>query len=304
MTLTQDGNRARYYAERKKVEAQQGNPVREDVSEAARKRIAREIAARTYYRNAEGFDADLGNWMRSELDRVLLRENVNSFFLFPSSFGKEMMGLSLDEFLQALEICVSYIVRYRANPLTDINVLQSILADDLSAFRLVDTGKANRPRYQVQRIDNKHLHSVITDRTFELTQIAGLASAQGDYADAWRHYSRGDLDDAATNAGKAVESACKAVIKKIDPTSTPENMNLGPLVTLLVQKNVIPSAMTSIANHLEQIFRASGGLRNQAGTGAHGSVDLTTSEASVALLALRLSGTLIAFLAERWEQLK
>jgi hypothetical protein len=134
-----------------------------------------------------------------------------------------MTRLSLDEFLQALEICVSYIVRYRANPLTDVNVLQSILADDLSAFRIVDTGKGNEPRYQVQRIDNKHLHTVITDRTFELTQIAGLASAQGDYADAWRHYSRGDFDDAAMNAGKAVESACKAVIKKLDPTSAPEN---------------------------------------------------------------------------------
>jgi hypothetical protein len=70
-----------------------------------------------------------------------------------------------------------------------------------------------------------------------------------------------------------------------------------------VQKDVIPSAMTSIATHLEQIFRASGGLRNQAGNGDHGSVDLTTPEASVALLALRLSGTLIAFLAERWGPL-
>lgn len=301
MTLRQGGTRARYYAERKKVEAQQGNPVRENLSEATRRRIAREIVARTWFRDADGLDAHFRDWMCAELNRVLLPSTSLSW---RSLFDSHLAKLPLDDFLQALEICVTYIVRYRANPLTDINVLQSLLADDLSAYRLVDTGKGNKPRYQVQRIDNMHLHTEITDRTFELTQIAGLASAQRDYADAWRHYSRGDLDDAATNAGKAVESACKAVLKKIDPTSTPEEMNLGPLVTLLVQKDVIPSAMTSIATHLEHIFRASGGLRNQAGTGAHGSVDLTTSEASVALLALRLSGTLIAFLAERWTQIR
>jgi hypothetical protein len=303
MTLTQDGNRPRFYAERRKLDAQEGNPIREHVSRATRMRIGREIIAASGYYDNQQSRKNFGPRMCLDLDRVFLRDPTHAFRC-DYTFDDDLAELSLDDFLQALEICVGYIYRYRPDPLRDINILQSLLADDLSLFRLVDTGEAKMPRFQIQRIDNKHLHAVITDRTFELTQIADLASAQEDYADAWRHYSRGDFDDAATNGGKAVESACKAVIKKLDPTSAPENMNLGPLVTLLVQKDIIPSAMTSIATHLEHIFRASGGLRNQAGNGAHGSVDLTTPEASVALLALRLSGTLIAFLAERWGQIK
>ena len=144
---------------------------------------------------------------------------------------------------------------------------------------------------------------VLTNRTFELTRLAEFASAQGDYADAWKHYSTGNLDNALTDAHKAVESACKAVIKKADPTSTPENMQLRPLVDNLVCLNIIPQGLTHVCGQLEQIFRSAGTLRNQAGA-AHGSLDVTSPEASVALLGLRLSGTLIAFLAERWIQVE
>lgn len=288
MALSQNGGRRRYYHERQKVEVQAGNPVSHDVSPDARKRLVRELRSMSHY-NFGTFDRWAYDEAKYEAKKVLGYDFDK----------KDVADLRLDEFLTFVEIAANTIWERRRD-VSDLNALQSILADDLSAYRL----RKASGYLQIQAFDNKHLHSVITDRTFELTQIAGLASAQGDYADAWRHYSRGDFDDAASNAGKAVESACKAVIKKVDPTSAPENMTLRPLVDLLVQKEVIPSAMPPIATHLEQIFRASGGLRNRAGDGAHGSVDLTTPEASVALLALRLSGTLIAFLAERWLQIK
>jgi hypothetical protein len=46
----------------------------------------------------------------------------------------------------------------------------------------------------------------------------------------------------------------------------------------------------------------SGVVRNVAGTG-HGSVDLSSPEATVALMGLRLSGTFVWFLAERYAQM-
>ena len=304
MTLTQDGSRNRYYAERKKVEATRGNPVHEGVNENTRHRIAEEIMARTLYYDGRNRVCDFADAMYDELNRVY-QLPFEKRFASHSFVSKvcDCWGFSTDDFLQVLEVAVEHFNRHRKNPTVDINVLQSLLADDGSIFRLVDTGASNQPQYQVQRIDNKHLHTVVTDRTFELTTIAAFASAQNDYADAWKHYSKGDLDDAVTNAGKAVESACKIVVKKVDPNTTPDNLRLGPLVGELVRLNVIPPQMQNISNHLEQIFRGSGSLRNQAGT-AHGSLDPTSPEASVALLGLRLSGTLIAFLAERWLQLK
>jgi hypothetical protein len=301
MPLDLDGNRPIYFHERVANEQRQGYPLHEDVSLNARRRLFREIEARANaVFHGQSRAVPFVNGIIQEI-RVVLG---NDYF-HPTDFATHCPDWPLHSFLTALEISAN--VLYRMKRLTgDIEVLQSVLRDDLSVFRFRDVG--TRPdlsdKFQIQKIDNEHLHREVVDRTFELTRVGELAAAQGDYADAWKHYSKGDLDDAVSNAGKAVESACKAVIKKVDPASTPDNLNLGPLVTLLVQKNVIPSAMAAIATHLEQIYRASGGIRNQAGTGAHGSVHPTTPEESVALLGLRLSGTLISFLAERWLQIK
>lgn len=300
MAISKDGYRARYYAERKRAAERQGNPLHEGVSEPARMRIARELVARTMYRDGS-LSRDFEARMIGELNRVFIRSGDYRFTAH--SLDADFAELDIDDFLQAVEIGVSYLAKYRQEGgVLDINIIQSILADDLSVYRLVERERI-APKFQIVRIDNEHLHKVIADRTFELTRIADFASAQNDYADAWRHYSRGDTDDAISNAGKAVESACKAAIKKVDPSSTPENMNLGPLVAELVRLDVIPQQLTHTCTHLEQIFRGSGSLRNQAGT-AHGSLDPTSPHASVTLLALRLSGTLIAFLAERWTQVQ
>lgn len=300
MTFTLDGARPRYFHERVRIAAQDGFPLKDDLSADARRRIIREIVDRCW-------SVPFGRTERYSFVEAYLVEVRKVLGLGPlqqMGIDETLAKLDLDRFLTCMEVGVALLQQQRGLR-KDVEVLQSILADDLSTFRFVDKGGDDRAtRFQIEKIENAHLRREIVDRTFELTQIAELASAQGDYADAWRHYSRGDLDDAVANAGKAVESACKAMIKKVDPTSTPDNLNLGHLVTLLVQKDVIPTAMTSIANHLEGIYRASGGLRNQAGDGAHGSVNPTSPEESVALLGLRLSGTLIAFLAERWLQIK
>jgi hypothetical protein len=302
MAVDLEGSRPRYFMERAKAEAQAGNPVHQDVTRPTRRRLMREVENLAFtldeWHQRRTFIGNITN----EMNRVI--ELPPPLRTFTRQTLEEVAAeVDRDIFLTMLEISMSIIWSFRRDE-SDVKKLQSILADDLSAFRFRNVGARQREKFELHLIDNEHLHREITDRTFELTRVAELASAQRDYADAWRHYSKGDLDDAVSNAGKAVESACKAVIKKVDSTTAPENLNLGPLVTLLVQRSVIPAAMTGVATHLEQIFRASGGLRNQAGAGAHGSVDLITQEASVALLALRLSGTLISFLSERWQQMK
>jgi hypothetical protein len=306
MALDLDGKRPRYFMERAKVETQQGFPLHDDVTDASRRRLVREILRLAWQTGSAANPTDTFSFagaIGAEIERIvgpiphLLASSVHT--------EEKLAALPLEAFLTALEIAAGQMY-LRRRMSSDVEVLQSVLADDLSCFRFVDVGKDSNvmARFQIQKIDNEHLHRTITDRTFEVTRIAELASAQRDYADAWKHYSKGDLDDAVSNAGKAVESACKAVIKKVDPASTPDNLNLAPLVTLLVQRDIIPAALNHIAVHLEQILRGSGGLRNQAGTGAHGSVEIMTPEASVALLALRLSGSLISFLGERWQQIQ
>jgi hypothetical protein len=291
MSIDLEGDRTRYFHERVHKDAHQGDPLHPDVSLEARHRLVRDIEAIMYTLASQ----------QKLINRV--REHTHRVF----GHTKSETSLERDQFLTFLEIAVGYICAQagsRDPQFYDEHVyeLQSILADDHCSFRFVETGlKDPHRRFQIQQIDNKHLHEVIVDRTFELTRDAPFASAQGDYADAWKSYSKGDLDDAVFKAGRAVESACKIVVKAKDPQSTPENINLGPLVNELVRLNVIPQQLTHVCGQLEQIFRNSGTLRNQAGTG-HGALVPTSPEATVALFALRQSGTLISFLAERLKQ--
>lgn len=186
MNIRQDGERARYYLERKTVQEQAGNPIHHGVSEKARLRIMKEVRWRSGYR--DGF----GNWVNF---MRLLAADCNRVFESPitglTEFSERTLDLQAeaaetDEFLQLLELCAARIVQHRGDSaVTDLEVLQSVLADDLSAYRLVNVGTKTVPRIHVQVIDNPHLHAVLTDRTFELTRIAELAAAQNDYADAW-----------------------------------------------------------------------------------------------------------------------
>lgn len=301
-----DGSRDRYFSERARLEAAQGNPIHEDVTLNARRRLLREITAKAFRRPA----GDTGwvpfiDWICSDFDRVLGTHDAHLGGVrhhTAVTLESHARAWSRDQFLTALEIAANRLYQHRGYE-SDIEELQSILADDFSAFRFRFIGKNAKPPYQIHRIDNQHLHAVIVDRSFELMRDPDFAAAQSDYAEAWKHFSAGDLDDAIVNAHKAFESAAKKVIKLVDPASAPEQMVASALVQELKRLDIIPVRIVHGAEHLVQIFTSAGGLRNNPGTG-HGALDVTTPEASVALFALRQSGSLVAFLAERWQQLK
>jgi hypothetical protein len=239
--------------------------------------------------------------IRGDIDRIRGLAGVTRRHSM-ESLEREAEDAPTDTFLTLLEICVARLWRHRAR-LSDVELLQSILADDLSAFRFRNVGSTEAPEFHLQLIDNEHLHREIVDRTFELTRNAAFESAQRDYREAWKHYSKGDLDDAVVNAHKALESAAKIVIKRVDPASTPDHLQTNQIVPELLRLDVLPTRLNNIVGNLQQIFLSAGSLRNTAGTG-HGSPDLKGPEATVTLLALRMSGTLVSFLAERWEQMK
>jgi hypothetical protein len=77
-------------------------------------------------------------------------------------------------------------------------------------------------------------------------------------------------------------------------------MQTNQLVEELKRLDIIPGRLGNMLNPLVQVFRNAGVLRNAPGTG-HGSIDLTSPEANAALLGLHLSGSLVFFLAQRWE---
>lgn len=294
--MDHEGDRHRYWHERAALEQRQAqnSPIRfDDLSQEMRGRIGREI---------DGFADDgvenIHTGRRINLRMTIVNEirRVLGTDYSGTSIAKLVAKAPRDHLLTILEISARVLVANRKRS-DDVAVLQSILADDSFGFRFRPVGRG----FQLQRIDNEHLHRDVIDRTFELTRSAQFAAAQADYADAWRAYSDGDLKNALISAARAVESAVKASINAADPSREVTKKKLRQLVPILAELDLFPSQMQTIAAQLACIFENSGCLRNQE-TIAHGSLEPGTPDASVALLGLRLGGTLISFLAERTLQ--
>jgi hypothetical protein len=289
-----DGNRVCYYHERRAAEMLAEMPARKDISKEARKRLLREINARAFEFDPFGIeDLPLLPLILKKVQLVLGLDMRNQ---------ASCVRMEIVEFLTFLEICMEVLWEYKHDR-NDLDVLQSILAGDASAFRFRPNEDGASPMFVLEELDNEHLDREIVDRTLELTRVENFASAQRDYAQAWKNYAQGDLDGALVDAHKAFESAAKVVIKRADPTSTPEQMQTNQLVPELKRLEIIPSKLANMLNPLVQVFQNAGCLRNAPGTG-HGSIDLTSPEANVALLGLHLSGSLVFFLAQRWESMK
>jgi hypothetical protein len=294
------GKRHRYFRERRVAGASVGKPVKKDVGVDARRRLVREIEARAmvvspYAALDEAFLPEIFEKVR-QVAGIDLHGNAEKY----------AVKLPIDAFLEFLEIAMETLYVHRQNR-DDFDTLQSILADDASAFRFRAVERSHGPyvelRFEIHEIDNAHLAREVVDRTFELTMIAEFASAQRDYGEAWRNYARGDLDGALVDAHKAFESAAKIIIKRVDPTSNPEQMQTNQLVPELRRLDILPGRLGNMLAALTQVFQNAGALRNAPGTG-HGSVDLASPEANAALLGLHLSGSLVFFLAQQWELMK
>jgi hypothetical protein len=290
------GKRVRYFRERKLAEGNAGNPVKKDVSAEARRRLVREIDTRALAFSVEAVD-DV-----TFVPAILKRVHVVTGIDMRGKPQANAVAMSTEDFLTFLEISMELLWTYRHKS-EDFEALQSILADDCSAFRFRAVEGDRELEFEIYEIDNEHLGREVVDRTFELTTAAGFASAHRDYGEAWKNYARGDFDGALVDAHKAFESAAKFIIKQVDPTSGPEQMQTKQLVPELKRLDIIPGQLANLLNPLTQVFHNAGTLRNAPGTG-HGSIDLTSPEANVALLGLHLSGSLVFFLAQRWESMR
>jgi hypothetical protein len=291
------GKRRRYFGERKLAEANAGSPLSKDISQDARERLLREIEDRAFAFSVHAVDNV--SFLSLILDRFRV---VTGIDLSKKPFSQVEAMSSLD-FGTFLEIAMEQLWEGKQKS-ADYDALQSILADDCSALRFrVVYDEHGYVQFEIHEIDNAHLDHEIVDRTFELTTNLAFDSAQRDYAEAWKNYARGDLDGALVDAHKAFESATKIIIKRVDPKSSPEQMQTKDLVPELKRLDIIPAKLGNLLNPLVQVFQNAGALRNAPGAG-HGSIDLTTPEANAALLGLHLAGSLVFYLAQRWDNMK
>jgi hypothetical protein len=95
-------------------------------------------------------------------------------------------------------------------------------------------------------------------------------SSNRDYGEAWKKYSKGVFDDAIVDCCKALESAEKVVLRKLDP-----GMDVDVVASSLLKpcttRVFFPSRLQTFHTQLRVIFEtAVPPVRNQPGIG-HGS---------------------------------
>jgi len=165
------------------------------------------------------------------------------------------------------------------------------LGDEFLGHRLVWDDREKR--YHVRRIDSEVLHREIVDRTFQITRAPEFVAADEHYQTAWKHYSKGDHADAITNAAKAMESALKVVLAKMDSTIRTDNLSASDLFRELFNRDFLPETMRPVLKQLRTIYeQAAPPLRNDT---AHGDVKVFAPDGPLTLLVLNLVGSLIVF---------
>tara|TARA_R110002096_G_scaffold423452_1_gene630565 strand:+ start:28234 stop:29154 length:921 start_codon:yes stop_codon:yes gene_type:complete len=305
MTITDEGKRRVFFHRRQLNEerAAQGDPLVFDViPRGARLRLVMLVDKYFGASGADGYAQGVIRNLRIEFERP-----AESYDLYGSNGPVYELCDLLDRaapprFLSGLEAVADGFMRmHRKKPKTYNAILsefQAVLAEEYVGYRF--RWNSNENHYNIERIDNPHLHAEIVDRTFELTGKHAFSGAQHAYSEARGHYSKGEFADAIFKSGKAYESALKAILDKVGQTYDKESA--AALAQLVIDNGVISTRLqTFLAALRNMMTQGPNTLRNQEGIG-HGSADLVGPEASLANLVLNLTGSLIVFLVEEWER--
>lgn len=148
--------------------------------------------------------------------------------------------------------------------------------------------------------DSQYLHDAAVEPAFALLQDPNFSGPLQEFMEAHAHYRKGELKEAITDAGNALESTMKAICSFRGWNYDPKRSNASALITILFQNNLIPSEIQTHFNALRSTLESGvPTVRNQAGRGAHGAgstpVDVPRY---IAHYCLNLTATAIVFLLE------
>jgi hypothetical protein len=99
------------------------------------------------------------------------------------------------------------------------------------------------------RIDSDYLHREVTEPAIRLLHEEGFDGALEEFTNAHAHYRKGETRDANVDALNALESTLKAICDANRWKYSPSANGAG-LISLVVQKELIPAELQGQFNHL------------------------------------------------------
>lgn len=153
------------------------------------------------------------------------------------------------------------------------------------------------------RIDSTFAHEVMVRPALALLHDEKFAGAEKEILDAHKAYREGRVDDAMTDATKAVESTIKTIAQRRGlESSLPSKQDLQGLIQFLMTKEIVPRWIQSHVDGLRNVLQGVAAPRNQ---GAHGDgAEISDVPPHYAAYALHLAASNIVFLVECHKALK
>jgi hypothetical protein len=157
-------------------------------------------------------------------------------------------------------------------------------------------------RYIFIRMDSKYLHAKVTKKTLTLLSDDFFKTPLEEFIAAHEHYRHKRYGEAITLANSAFESVIKLITGKRSGDASQLIAELNK--TRISGEPIIPPFYDGFQTELKKLLQALPTTRNKFGA-AHGKGDEPLEvDKSYSAFALHLAGTYIAFLVERFEELK
>lgn len=147
-------------------------------------------------------------------------------------------------------------------------------------------------------LDSVFLESSVLNRAFELLRSNYFEKACRDFLNARNNFTSGDFPGTIVECNNSIESALKKLL----------NVNKGEqnkLKNLLMKSGLIPDYFQGFSEHFEGLLQSAFTIANQ--SARHGSKEVPSGknkiDGALASFVLHLTGSLLVFLIERYEEI-
>ena len=196
--------------------------------------------------------------------------------------------------------------KMRENITSFIDKVNRIFKIDKIGYEIVPAGLENLP-YIIVPFNSKYLYLETIKRPMSLMHDEDFEGPLNEFEEALDEYRKGKYEDAIFKAGKAYESTLKAILDLKGIAHTPGKTKVPGYVRLIKEKaNIIDPWLQSTFEHFWPLLEnGPPALRNLPKVGhGQGKDVLKKMKKSYADYALRLAGTHISFLIERYQETK
>ncbi len=233
------------------------------------------------------FYNDLKQELLKTYGDTTLKAFVGDSFQEVDSIEQFIIGTKPEYVLDAIELYGYSFVKQESED-AYYNKINEIFKVDGSCFRILDK--------IIIKLDSDFLESEIINKAYDLLKNNSFEKACSDFISAKNNFTSCDYSGTISEANNALESTIKKIVNS-------DNEKQKNLKDLLMKSGLIPDYFQGFCDYFEGLLQSSFTIANK--SSRHGKKDIpdkkNDTDRALASFLLNLSGSLIVFIMERYE---